>query len=88
MLDLRPAAGEAALEVTDLRAKDPTAAPLTGVTVAAAADPPRTIARVSVPHGQPPGLYTGLVLDAATNLPCGTLAVRVHAGTRSRPPLQ
>jgi hypothetical protein len=88
MLDLRPAAGELALEVTELRAKDPTAAPLAGVTVATAADPPRTIARVSVPHGQPPGLYTGLVLDAATNLPCGTLAVRVHAATRPRPPLQ
>ena len=88
MLDLRPVVAAVALEVTDLRAKEPSSAPLTGVTVTIAADPPRTIARVAVPRGQPPGLYTGLVLDAATNLPCGTLAVRVHAGTRAQPPLQ
>lgn len=88
MLDLRPVVAAVALEVTDLRAKEPASAPLTGVTVTIAADPPRTIARVAVPRGQPPGLYTGLVLDAATNLPCGTLAVRVHAGTRAQPPLQ
>ncbi len=31
--------------------------------------------RVRVPRGQPPGVYSGLIVDGTTNTPCGSLSI-------------
>jgi hypothetical protein len=61
----------------DLRATEPGLPPLTGVHITTAPDGDHVNLRLRVPDGQPPGIYSGLILDARTSLPCGTLAVRL-----------
>jgi hypothetical protein len=50
--------------------------PLSGVVVERGPDA-RLALRVRVPGGQPPGVYTGTIVDAETGQPRGTLCVRV-----------
>lgn len=56
-------------------------APIEGVTVEGT-EPPRV--SISVPRGQAPGVYSGLVVDAADNRPVGSLTVEVGAGSGGR----
>ncbi|HZI10278.1 MAG TPA: hypothetical protein VE153_07760 [Myxococcus sp.] len=37
------------------------------------------VVRVRIPDAQAPGLYSGLILDEATGLPCGTVTARLSA---------
>ena len=76
-VDLRPEAGRAELVAHALRAADPDIPPLAGA--AFERDPnggPVTL-RLAVPDDQPEGIYNGLVIDAASNRPVGTLSVRI-----------
>lgn len=63
------------LEASELRPAKGKAAPLADVTVRVESD--RIVVHVVVPDGQPPGTYNGLVLDAKTQKPRGTLSVVV-----------
>jgi hypothetical protein len=76
-VDLRPVLPRTALLVHDLRAVDPTRPPLREVAVESgdAGDP--VVVRIRVPDDQPAGTYRGVVVDARTSLPLGTLSVRV-----------
>ena len=64
------------LELGELRPARGKAAPLRDVTVRAEAE--RIVVHVVVPDGQPRGTYNGLVLDAKTQKPRGTLSVVVE----------
>jgi hypothetical protein len=64
------------LEACELRPAQGKAAPLRDVTLRAEAE--RIVVRVVVPDGQPRGTYNGLVLDAKTQKPRGTLSVVVE----------
>jgi hypothetical protein len=66
------------LRVLDLRAPDGEAPRLGGVTIERPGED-RLVVRLRVPDDHPPGLYSGLILDEATSLPRGTLAVRIIA---------
>jgi hypothetical protein len=76
-LDLAPEAAGRALTVQALRAADPAKPRLTDVRViAAAGEEPATLV-VRIPEGQPPDLYSGIVVDAETGRLAGTVAIRV-----------
>lgn len=83
MLDLRSRSADHALRAHDLRAADSDAPRLTGVTIEGMPGEDCVLVRLRVPDDHPPGLYTGLILDDRTSLPCGTLAVRVVATSKS-----
>src|SRR5262245_28871555 len=76
-VDLRPVLPRAALLVHDLRAVDPTRPPLREVSVENADAGEPLVVRVRVPSDQAPGTYRGVVVDARTSLPVGTVAVCV-----------
>jgi hypothetical protein len=73
--DLRSASG-AALAVPALRAADETKPPMTDIGFHAREG--RTVLRIKVPKGQPADTYSGVVVDAATHQPRGTLCVSVR----------
>jgi hypothetical protein len=77
LLDLRPHSASLPLRVHDLRAPEPDKPRLTDVTLETVPAEERVCIRVRVPDDQPPGVYSGLILDARTNLPRGTLSVRL-----------
>lgn len=68
--DLRPAAGTARL---------------TGVTASGISADRRIVVAVRVPDDQPAETYSGLIVDAETNLPRGTIAVRIFATAAAAP---
>ena len=74
-LDLKPIRPRVSLAVPPLRALNNNRSELRDVELDAAND--RCTLRVHIPDAQPPGLYTGVVVDARTGEPCGTLAIRV-----------
>ncbi len=76
-LDLKPEAGGALLRAHDLRARDPEIPRIRGISVTASAPDRRVLLRIDVPDDQPPGTYTGVIVEDASNLPRGTLAVRI-----------
>ena len=75
-IDLRPGAGNRPLIVHALRAVDAEKPPLTAAIVPGGEDGVVQL-RVHVPDAQPPGTYSGLLIDAASSLPVGTLTLRV-----------
>lgn len=81
-VDLRPGIGDGAFLVHDLRPSSGKGPRLSGVKVERAKPPAPVVVRVRVPDALPAGLYTGMVIDPATNLPQGTIAVQVHPGRR------
>jgi len=81
-VDLRPGPWRRALVAHDLRG--PAAARLAGPRIETEAGERRVVVRLKVPDRQPPGVYSGLIIDGKTNLPCGTLAVKVLRGARAR----
>ena len=79
-VDLRPEAAGAELVAHALRAVDAEIPPLAGATfVGDRAGGPVTL-RLAVPDDQPEGIYNGVVVDAASNRPVGTLSVRIGGG--------
>ena len=67
----------ATLTVPALRALDPDTPPLRDVRFEAG--PGRPALRIRVPRGQPAGVYSGVIVDGATNQPRGTLCIRLNA---------
>ena len=79
-LDLRPEAAGAALVVHALRCANPATPRMTDVTLdLRSPDDPLTL-RIRVPGDQPPGVYTGVILDERTSLTVGTVSVRITPG--------
>lgn len=60
-----------------LHAGDPECPPLTAIAFRVDPASGAAILEVNVPDQQPPALYSGVVVDRATNEPKGTLSVRV-----------
>ena len=76
-IDLRRRAIDQPADVQPLSSDDPAAPRITGVSIAALPKAGRVLVRVRVPPTQPTGVYRGLIIDRTSNLPCGTLAIRV-----------
>jgi hypothetical protein len=76
-VDLHPEAGVAPIVAHDLRARDPELPRIRGVTIGPSGTSDRVLVRIAVPDDQPAATYTGLVVDDATNLPRGSVSVRV-----------
>ncbi len=74
--DLRPQEGAPPLIVYELRTPDPASPPLTDVRLAPAEEGRQACLRLRVPPAQPPGLYSGVVVDAGGQVR-GTLSVLV-----------
>jgi hypothetical protein len=58
-----------------LYATDPAIAPLTGVRFKMEPSSMALMLQVEIPDAQPPGNYTGVIVDSANNEPRGTLCV-------------
>ncbi len=76
-LDLRLRPGRFVPRVHALHASDPSAPPLTGVSFEMDPARPEPTLRIEVPQDQPAGMYTGVVVDSASNEPRGFLSVRL-----------
>lgn len=76
-LDLPHRAGSFVPHVHALHAGDPALAPLTGVRFGGAEVGGAAGLRLDIADAQPSATYTGVVVDAATNEPRGTLTVRL-----------
>jgi hypothetical protein len=74
--DLRPSAGRGTLMAHDLRAANPALPRIGGVKVARE-DDGTLVVRVVIPDDCPAAIYSGLIVDEESNLPRGTLSVRV-----------
>lgn len=77
-LQLHPYTGGQALMTPGLQALDPNKPSLTDVTFTPDGENGQATVRIRVPHGQPPDVYTGVVLDQTTGRPQGALSVRVN----------
>jgi len=75
-LDLRPEAAGRPLVAQGLRAVDPAKPKLDDVALEAGPGG-ELLVRIRVPGDAPPGTYNGVVVDAETSRPLGTLSVRV-----------
>ena len=62
-----------------LHAGDPALPPLTGVRFGTDEDGGAAVLQLDIADTQPAATYTGVVVDAATNQPRGTLSVRLLA---------
>lgn len=74
-----PQATLAALTVLPLHAADTDIAPIREVRVTRTPGTQTLCVHVSVGDEQPAGLYSGVVVDAGSHAPCGTLTLRVQA---------
>jgi hypothetical protein len=75
--DLRPRSLGLPLVVHDLRAPEADKPRISGVVLETVPDEERLILRLRIPAEQPPGIYSGIILDERTSLPRGTLTVRL-----------
>jgi hypothetical protein len=80
-VDLKAGPWTRTLQVHDLRSgtADAAIARLTGITAVSRPDERRVVIAIRVPPRQAAGTYSGVIVDAKSNLPCGTLSVRVLA---------
>jgi hypothetical protein len=76
-VDLRPRSSDRALRVPELRSPEPGLPHIQGVIIEAVPGEERMVIRIRVPDAQPPGSYSGIILDEQAGLPRGTLSVRV-----------
>jgi hypothetical protein len=76
-IDLRRRAIDQPVDVQPLSSDDLAAPRITGISIVALPKAGRVLVRVRVPPTQPSGVYRGLIIDRSSNLPCGTLAIRV-----------
>lgn len=77
VIDLKPGSAGSQLSAHDLRARDPALPRISGVLVASDAQSDLVTIEIQVPDDQPAAAYHGIILDEATNLPRGTLSLRV-----------
>jgi hypothetical protein len=75
-VDLKPGA-LSALSAHELRAADPSLPRIGPVIIEVQPEQQRVVLRIAVPDLQPAAIYNALILDEATNLPRGTLSVRI-----------
>ena len=78
-LDLPQRAGSFVPRVHALHAGDAALAPLTGVRFGTDEDSSAAVLQLDIADTQPAATYSGVVVDAATNQPRGTLSVRLLA---------
>lgn len=78
-LNLRAHSARPALLAGGLRAINPEWPPLTEVALVAVDGGGSPVVRIRVPDDQPAGVYTGVLVDAHSGEPCGTLSVRIAA---------
>jgi hypothetical protein len=83
-LDLKPKSWTTVLDVHDLRSAGAGAHRLVGITATCLPDERRVVFRIRIPDRQPAGTYSGIVVDRSSNLPRGTLSVRVLAGVKKK----
>ena len=76
-LDLQADSEGLNLATYGLHAGDPQKPSLTDIIFQPATAESRLLLRVRVPAGQPPGIYTGVVVDKNTNVPRGTIMVQI-----------
>lgn len=78
-LDLQPDATGLPLIVHALRAVDPEKPRVSDVAVRPGADGQPATLWIRVPPGQPAGVYSGVIIDAQSSRPVGTLHLRIAA---------
>jgi hypothetical protein len=76
-LELSPSADGRELMTHGLRAVDPSKPPLTDISFLPAREPGRGTLRIRLTENQPPGTYSGVIVDREKGEACGTLSVRV-----------
>lgn len=74
---LHPCATPYAPQVPALRAADPQTRPLTDIRFIPQPNGQGMLLRIEIPDDQPPGTYTGVIIDAETEEPRGTVCVRI-----------
>jgi hypothetical protein len=72
-----PGAGQMIPAIPSLQARDRTIPPITGAFFTVSKDGKRPALNIPVPEGQPAGTYSGLIVDATTHRPGGTVLVRI-----------
>lgn len=78
-LDFHPRPGRRSVaRVHALHASDGKSLPITDVHVFTHGAATGPVLRIVVPDDRPPGSYTGVIVDAATNEPLGTILLKVH----------
>jgi hypothetical protein len=77
-VELKPGAAADKLTAYDLHARDSSVPRVSGIVVESTPADNRVLVRIALRDDQAPGLYTGLVVDDASNLPRGTITVRLH----------
>ncbi len=76
-LDVRACVNGTVLAAHALQALDADKPPLTDISFAPGDAEEGPSLRIRIPEGQPPDVYTGVVIDRDTNQPQGTLSVRI-----------
>ena len=76
-VELRPGSARLPLEAHDLRHRDPGIERISAVVLEVAPEDNRVSIRLAIDGGQPAGTYTGVIVDAESNLPQGSLSVRL-----------
>lgn len=74
---LRPIADGVSLRVQALRAASPDLPLLDDLAVSRAGAGAPVVVRIGIPRDHPPGTYGGVIVDDATNVPVGTIQVRI-----------
>ena len=74
-LELKSVAASLPLVVHELRSGDGAAPRISEVAIVHG---DRLVVRLRVPDGQPPGTYSGLIVDTKDNLPRGTMTVQIE----------
>jgi hypothetical protein len=85
-IDVKPGPQGAGLVAHALRAIDPALPRIDGVGIERLDGEDGLLVRLRVPDDQPPGVYSGIIVDDKTNLPRGTLSVRVLEPDGARTP--
>jgi hypothetical protein len=76
-VELKPGSARRPLEAHDLRHRDPGIERISPVVLEVAPEDNRISIRLAIHEQQPGGTYTGLIVDAESNLPQGSLSVRL-----------
>jgi hypothetical protein len=76
-VDLKPVSAKTKLSVHDLRPRDPDQERITGVGIEWDREGNRFVVHLEIPGDRPAGVYTGLIVDSASNLPQGFVSVRI-----------
>jgi hypothetical protein len=79
VVELKPGSAGLALSAHDLRAREPNVPRIAGVLIASDSKNDLVTIQITVPDDQPAATYHGIILDDATNLPRGTLSLRISA---------